>query len=155
MQHVQTLLTQLIRSESTALAQAARETGDRITWQPLDKGRSALNLVVECGWINRLTAELLETGELPFFEFSQFEQLVAENGTAEKALALLTKETERCAKALEAFPTEKLNDTVTLPFGEGMVKTIAEVVGMTHWNMAYHHGQVNYIQTLYQEAPEG
>ena len=154
MQSVQTLLTEMVRSGGESVAKAAGETGDKITWQPLDKGRSALNLAVECAWINRITADLLETGQMPDIEFVRagFQQLLMQNDTAEKALGVLTAETERLAKALEAFPTENLNDTVTLPFWGGMEKTIAQVVGMTYWNMTYHEGQIIYIQTLYKET---
>ena len=147
---VQGFLAQRIRAAGEGLAGAARETGDRITWRPLDKGRSALDQVVECGGFNHVGAQILEQGAFPAEGFSM-ETLLAQNDTPEKAFALLAEGTERLARTIESFPDEKLEQKVTLPFGGGMELSFAEVAGMCHYNTIYHEGQVNYIQTLYEE----
>ena len=151
MPDVRTLLINLNRQGAAKLEKAARELGDRITWRPLDKGRSALNQVVECGAINLLGAQLLEKQAVPPFDPAMFERTYAENDTPEKAFALLAQGTDALVKAIEAFPEEKWEEKVTLPFGGGMEMSFAEVALLNYWNMTYHEGQVNYIQTLCAE----
>jgi hypothetical protein len=148
MNDVKALLAQLNRSAAESLARLADQMGGSITYQPLDKGRSALNQMVECAGLNLLVARILETQTVPELDGSALERLYRENDTADKALALLSGGTDRLVKAIEAFPTEKLDDRVTLPFGGGMEKSFAEVALMCYWNMTYHEGQINYIQTL-------
>ena len=147
----QQTLAQMNRTAAEALAKAAQELGDKITWRPLDKGRSALDQVVECGGIATLGAHVFEKHALPPMGPDTFEKLRQEYDTPEKALALLTETTERYTRAIEAFPTEKLGDKLMLPFGGGMEKSFAELGLMSYWNAVYHEGQINYIQTLAAE----
>ena len=150
---VQDFLAQRIRAAGEGLARAAQETGDRMTWRPLDRGRSTLDQVVECGGFNHLGAQILEQGTFPAAGFSH-EKLLAENDTPEKALALLAEGTEHLARVIEALPTERLEEKVTLPLGGGIERSFAEVAAMCHYNTVYHEGQVNYIQTLFEEQAE-
>jgi hypothetical protein len=48
--------------------------------------------------------------------------------------------------AIIAFPEAEMNDEITLPWG---TYTLAAVMGFPAWNLNYHFGQINYIQTLY------
>lgn len=147
---VQDFMAQRIRAAGEGLAKAARETGDRMTWKPLGRGRSALDQVVECGGFNHLGAQILEQGAFPATGFSH-EKLIAENDTPEKALTLLAEGTERLARAIASFPPERLEEKITLPLGGGIERSFAEVGAMCHYNTVYHEGQVNYIQTLFEE----
>lgn len=151
MNETKTLLAHLTRTGSQSVASAARDMGDKLTWKPLDKGRTALNQVVECAGITSLTAQIFESGEMPPFDSTSMQQFFAENESPEKAFPLLEQATERLVRAIEAIPEENLNKTITLPFGPGMQKTIAEVALLNYWNFAYHEGQINYIQTLCAE----
>ena len=152
MSDVRTLIANLNRQAAESLAKAARELGDKITWRPLDKGRSALDQVIECGGINLLGARVFENHDTaPTVDWDAMEKMRAEYQDPEKALDLLATATDRLARAIEAFPAEQLGEQVTLPFGGGMQKSFAEVALLNHWNMVYHEGQVNYIQTLCAE----
>jgi hypothetical protein len=55
------------------------------------------------------------------------------------------KTTSELCKAIAAAPDAKLEEEVRLPFGGGLVMTFADLLGMHHWNLVYHLGQVNQI----------
>ena len=139
------------RQAADALARTAKAMpDDKQTWKPLDEGRSALDQVVECGGgMNLFMSRILQNRALPEMNPREHERMVAENDTMEKALALLEKGTVALLSAIESFPKEHLGDTIRLPFGGGMDRTFEEVMFMPYWNMTYHTGQINYIQTLY------
>ncbi len=56
--------------------------------------------------------------------------------------------TNELCDAIASFPDDELDREVQLPFGPGLTVTMAEVLGLHYWNMTYHLGQINYIQTL-------
>lgn len=138
----------MVRHSAGALGKAASELGEHFTWRPLDKGRSAHDQVVEVAGLYLITKQLIETGELPPLDRSAHPQKMGEFNTPDKALKYLESSADLLGIAIEAAPTERLAKVVSLPFGPGMEKTIAEVVLMAYWNTVYHEGQINYIQTL-------
>ena len=144
-------LAQMIRGSSDALGKAASELGDKMTWRPLDKGRSALDQVVECGGFAQMGAHIFTHMAVPPLDPSVMQKYRTEYDTPEKALTLLKSGGEEFARAIEALPADKHQEKVTLPFGGGMEKTLAEFALMAYWNTVYHEGQVNYIQTLAAE----
>lgn len=138
----------MVRNSAGALGKAASDLGEHFAWRPLDKGRSAHDQVLEVAGIYLMTKQLLETGELPPMDRSAHSQAMEEFNTPDKALKQLADAADLLAIAVEVAPTDRLAKVITLPFGPGMDKTIAEVVLMCYWNTVYHEGQVNYIQTL-------
>lgn len=122
---------------------------ERTVWQPSETARTVLHQVVECGGMNAFLADALTARALPPFDISMLSKLQAEHDTVNKALALLEHGTDRLVSAIEAFPDAHLEETLLLPFGGGMEKSFAEVMLIPYWNMTYHLGQINYVQTLY------
>lgn len=147
----QATLAQMNRTAAASLAKVASGLGDQIEWRPLDKGRSALDQVQECGFMNLFVAQIFEAQAAPPFDRSEMMQIRAAHDTPEKALTFLDESTQRLARAIERFPAEKLNERLTLPFWGGVEKTFAEAALVTYWNMVYHEGQINYIQSLAAE----
>ncbi|MBC8135597.1 MAG: hypothetical protein H8F28_06915 [Fibrella sp.] len=141
-------LAQMVRNSASALGKAASELGENFTWRPLDKGRSAHDQILEVASIYLMTKHLLETGELAPMDRGAHGQAMEEFNTPDKALKQLADAADLLGIAVEAAPTDRLAKIVSLPFGPGMEKTIAEVVLMAYWNTVYHEGQVNYISTL-------
>jgi len=76
------VLTELIKKSSAGLAQATTELGDKATWKPLDKGRSAVDQCVECGYVSMLIAGALDTQGMPAFDRDGMNAAKAENGHA-------------------------------------------------------------------------
>ncbi len=147
---VQEIAANLAKKQASSLSQAVKASPEeKCGWKPLDNGRCMIDQVVECGGLNFFASQLLQTREVPPIDPSMLDTLKQQNDTSEKALALLEGGTDALVAAIQAFPTEHLDDTITLPFGGGMTKSFAEIMFMAYWNMAYHEGQINYIQTLY------
>ncbi|MHB8634995.1 MAG: DinB family protein [Fimbriimonadaceae bacterium] len=55
------------------------------------------------------------------------------------------KTTTELCQAIAAVADAKLECEVRLPFGGGLVMTFADLLGMHHWNLVYHLGQINQI----------
>ena len=143
------LMAKMNRQVATGLARTVQAMPpDKQTWQPEETSRSALDQIVECGAINFWFARILGERAIPPLDMERYNQIRAENDTIEKALALLQAGTDALISAIEAFPPEHLEDTVLMPWDTAPT-TLAEVLLAPYWNMTYHLGQINYIQTLY------
>ncbi len=68
--------------------------------------------------------------------------------TIEKCVEAARDSTSDLCRAIAAFPDMELEDEMTLPFGGGVVMTMADVLGMHHWNLVYHLGQINQLQLM-------
>lgn len=142
-------------------AKSIRETGESIlrlvhatphdmqAWKPLDNGRTILDQLMECAAMNIVMAQTFTDHKLPPWNYEIYEKLIKDNETTEKMLTAFKDSVEGIASAIEAFSPDHLDDTVILPFGEGVEKTYAELAMMTLSHLGYHNGQMNYIQTLY------
>lgn len=120
---------------------------DKVNWKPLDAGRTALDLTIECAVFAAGTATTLTTRKDPTLDQEAYKRIEEETDTAEKATKLLQDGTEALLAALETFPEEHLTDKITMPWG--MVITIGDLLNMIYWNNVYHTGQIAYVQTLY------
>ncbi len=146
---VQQLAAKLNRN---AINQLKREVqampADKQTWQPLDQGRTALNQAAECAVAAGLTVTTLNSRQLPPMEHDTFSKAIAELDSLDKTLAALDANGEALAAAIEAFPTEELDNTIQLPWLPEPW-SFAQIMLLPYWNTVYHIGQISYIQTLY------
>lgn len=142
-------MTQEVSRTLIAIAQATPE--DRLNWQPLDNGRSMLNQLIECSLANWKWTTILRTRA--FFSISKdvWEETANELDTLEKVTARLRKTTADLVDAIRSMPVEQLSETVDTPWGP---YSLARCCLHAYWNMAYHEGQLNYIQTLYGDFEE-
>ncbi|MBN8690634.1 MAG: DinB family protein [Armatimonadetes bacterium] len=137
------------KSASELIRQAGRLPADKLTWQPADTARNALDQVAECAVIGRFIPNILETRETPKFDeesMARFKAAKEELDTLEKASEALQASTALTAAAIRAMPDEALEETMQF-FGPEPW-TILQIMGMHKWNMDYHCGQICYIQTL-------
>ncbi len=142
------LLTALIQKSSDALAKLTTELGEKATWQPLDKGRSAVDQCVECGYLSKVMAKALSAQGQPEFDRDKMNALKAENNTPEGALNVLAVGRDILLTAIADFPAESWDIKQTLPWGEF---SFFELGMFIYWNNTYHEGQISYIQTLIGE----
>ncbi len=56
-----------------------------------------------------------------------------------------TSTVELCRRIAETTDRE-LEREISMPFGGGMRVSLAEFLGLHHWNLVYHLGQINQIQ---------
>jgi hypothetical protein len=115
-------------------------------WKPLDSGRSAVELVVEATLVNRKWALTLREGSYMRLPPEVVAQAEASSQDAAQVTPLLHESAEELAAAILALSPEQLDAQISAPFG---TYTVAQCCLLGYWNMVYHEGQINYIQTLY------
>jgi len=146
---------QIIRSTRFALEDLFRTAKavplDKIEWTPLEEGRSVLDQLQECAQAPVWYKSILEARAWLFDE-EKWEQALKERkewNTIEKCEEVAKENTEKLFETIQNFPDEDLDIMVHFPFHGGILRSIADIMGFHHWNLVYHTGQINYIQTLY------
>jgi uncharacterized damage-inducible protein DinB len=84
---------------------------------------------------------------LPAEELATFSELT----TRERALAKLRETTAALVTAILAVTDDQLETEFETPWGP---YSLADGCLHAYWNMGYHEGQINYIQTLYGDFAE-
>ncbi len=127
---------------------------ERLAWRPLDAGRSALDLARELAKCpDRGLAALGGEGMNEEPEAGDAER--ESWATVEACEAAGEAKLQRFLAVVAAFPDERLEETVELPYGEGGAMrsfTMAEMMDHPRWNASYHQGQLAYLQTLYGDG---
>lgn len=146
---IQEMAVKLNREAAETLIRNVRAMPpDKLTWQPLDVGRTTLSQLQECAIICGFSIFTLTNHTLPPDFNEAYGRELAEIDTADKAVARLEERIEQLAATIAAVPDGDLEKTVTMPWRPAPV-SLAELMFMNYWNVAYHIGQVSYIQILY------
>ena len=118
---------------------------------PGGAGRTPLNIVAECAHVNQRCSQYLKT-LVPPDRLSPEEREAHLNSfdTAEKALAYLEETAAELAEAIDGFDDAKWGETTEFPFGRPM--TLFGIAELPSVHLMYHDGQLNYIQTLYDDT---
>jgi uncharacterized damage-inducible protein DinB len=136
-----------------SLFRAARHVPeDKRDWSPGGAARSVNAQLAECAVSPELQSKLI-------------------NGEPEESIVAAYHENVEKMKELEQLPfddlyeisrfnyealceiirlvlDDDLEDRFSLPFNGGMNPTRADLIFVPYWNLVYHTGQINYIQTL-------
>jgi hypothetical protein len=111
---------------------------DKLDWKPAPEAKSALEIV------NHVSYYLAGMG--PALGGSGWsEPQITPARTAEEAGRLIIRSADSFADALEGLTGEDLHRQVQMPFGSFPA---VQVATMGSVELAHHHGQVCYIQTL-------
>ena len=149
---IQKLASKLNQEIAKSLIRNVRAMpADKVTWAPLEKGRTALAQLQECTVITGFTIYTLQKHELPADFNEAFAREAGEMDTVEKAIARLEERSAILGSVIEAFPDADLDKTIKMPWEEEP-SSLAELMFMNYWNNAYHVGQIAYIQTLYGDS---
>ena len=142
---------QRIYDEAFRYAKAVPE--DKLSWKPLDTGRSVLDQLQELAQTPYYTIGML--GGEPVGKAAgpdNWEELVAAR-QAWTTVADCEREAklrlDKLTETIRAFPDEKLKETVWLPYDGGRDFTMSEIMEYPRWNANYHLGCICYIQLLY------
>ncbi|RYG22191.1 DinB family protein [bacterium] len=141
---------QIVRRTQSALDDVIRAAkaipSDKVDWSPGGAARSTLAQMREIAQTGDRFLPLI-AGDAHIFEGHAAREEAAANGT--EGLDDLVSEARsgvaRLCQAIMAIPDEDLEGEITLPFGGGMVMTLADALGLPAWNMTYHLGQINQI----------
>lgn len=146
------ILIGMIRNAHDGLARTvAAVPDDKMTWKPLDNGRTVLDLLGDAAQTAEMTAQMaLTRGEVkPSYEM--FQQLKAErqNWTREDASRALEENAQKLYAAIEQLSDEELGQMVTTEVGGGMTLPLGAWMMMSYRTFISRFAQINYIQTLY------
>jgi hypothetical protein len=125
---------------------------DKLTWQPLDLGRSALDQLQELAQSPNYVSGMIKGEKMPEMSPEAWEKVVQERKswtTVDQCEAVGKERLATLFTAIRECPDERLNETVWLPFDGGRDFTIQEICEYPRWNADYHLGQISYIQILY------
>jgi len=126
---------------------------DKLTWKPLDLGRSVLDQLQELAQAaeyvtGTIAGEAQDTNPDP----ERWQKMVADRQawtTVEDCEREAKVRLEKLFTAIRGCADERLKETIWLPYDGGRDFTIQEVTEYPRWNANYHLGQICYIQTLY------
>jgi hypothetical protein len=124
---------------------------DKRNWVPMGSARTTVDMVQECCEALEVFTNFMKTGQMAPFTPEVFakraEALKKNPPKLEDLFPRLQKSTEEYAQTLEKFPTEKLTQMVKSPFG-GQDMPMIQLVSIPAFNLVYHWGQINYLQTM-------
>src|SRR5579871_2489670 len=144
---LQNLAAERTRQGTLNLIRLLRVTpSEKLHWKPLGCGRSVIEQVIECIIVNKKWSLTLREGVYTRLSAETVEQVEATRQDVTQVQHLLQEAAEELAAAILALPTQQLEGQITAPFG---TYSVANCCLLGYWNMVYHEGQINYIQTLY------
>jgi hypothetical protein len=140
--------TEMALSDLISASRATRP--DRLNWQPLDCGRSVLDQLQECAIANWKWTGILRNMSYANAP-AEFVEQVGRLTELEPVLDRLRETAAALTEAILELPDEVMEREIETPWGPYPLYN-----GCFHayWNMAYHEGQINYIQTLYGDNEE-
>ncbi len=154
-----TLQQQASRMTQQALASlfaAARHVPpDKRDWIPKGEARSVQALLHECALTTPFYAAAAQGKMLAFATLVPEEQTrerwrkrVAACTDLEATEAVAQETFAELCQALEAVPDARLSETQPHPMNPDRPVTTADLLFLAYWNLVYHTGQINYIQTM-------
>jgi uncharacterized damage-inducible protein DinB len=130
---------------------SAASPDDKWNWEPLENGRSIQDQMTECCMANTKWASILTTRIYANLNPEIREAIRSACATSAGTRAKLTDTANLLASAILAVPDNDLDQVIETEWGP---YTVADCLGHAYWNMVYHEGQINYIQTLYGDFEE-
>jgi hypothetical protein len=117
---------------------------DKLEWKPFDNGRSALDQFQECAVSPEIFLRALNGGGYVYTDDLRDKRKALK--TIDEAEVALRKNTAELLKAMRETPDARLEEPIELPWGATW--RLVDVMNMHFWNLTYHVGQINYIQTM-------
>jgi uncharacterized damage-inducible protein DinB len=129
------------------LKAAAHVPPDRTDWKPQDTGQSAQELLAHTAGANLFFAGLIQgTETLPTDRYQDVQELTANAKTYRQAQEALKASAQVLEQTIRATTDEQLREERQMPWGEHWKMTRLITAPSAH--IAYHWGQLCYLQTL-------
>jgi hypothetical protein len=118
---------------------------DKLDWKPSEGegSRTIRQLFTEIVMMTGYMAKALDERSVPPYEAMSTEYKAM---TIADLMRQLPLNAEDLYTALRAFPESEYENTLEAPWG---VWTYFQSMSYPYWNLMWHTGQINYIQTLY------
>jgi len=139
------------RAVTDLIAAAQSTQPDKVTWVPLGEARTILDQLTECAIANLKWRNILQTRQYANVSEEAWEHTVAACTTLPDTLARLEQSGAELVAAILAVAEEETADEIPTPWGP---YSLADCCLHAYWNMVYHEGQINYVQTLYGDTDE-
>jgi hypothetical protein len=151
----QDVMVEKIENAARSLFQSARSMPEeKLAWEPLEKGRSAMSQLRECGGTPRMIPLLLR-GQGDNIPPTFYSDLKAERETwktIDDCEAAFRSCIGPALDAIRDFPDDELSTLLPVPWTFQKQQAASDLILDMYWNMSYHLGQINYIQTLYGDS---
>ncbi len=138
-----------------AFFDAARKVpADKLDWKPLDNGRSVLDQAREIAQSPKWGVAVVSAGK---FEWDDEKMKAAQAErdqwkTLDDCEAACKQNSEKLYELIRSTPDNQLSETIYIPFGKDHNWRVIDILHLQAWNLHYHTGQINYIQTLYGDT---
>ena len=146
--NLQQLESRRVQAMAQIFLEAARHVPpDKADWKPDPKAKSAHEIVSHLAkanglFLNILRGEPLTGDTAPDTEGKSYEDSLEEFEGSARELA----------EAIASLPDGRLGEQVELPWGQ--VWKLPMVVAAAGGHIAYHWGQIGYLQTLWGDATD-
>ncbi len=141
------------RAVETLFRTARAMPADKLTWKPLDNGRTALDQLQECAQVPTFFKAILEQKKAPegvdekYFEEARKRR--QQWKTLDECEQKCLEHSKQLFEAIGKLSDKDLQLKIKLPFGKKEERSLADLAMAHYTNTSYHTGQINYIQTLY------
>lgn len=151
------LIAETERSVDAFFEAARNVPNDKLEWSPLDLGRSVLSQAQECAQSATWGPAVIRAGK---FDFDQEKMATIKSEreswtTLDECESKCRENTASLIELIRNTSDADLEKTIVIPFGKNHDWKIADILNLHVWNLHYHTGQVNYIQTLYGDKSMG
>ena len=146
--NLQQLESRRVQAMAQIFLEAARHVPpDKADWKPDPRAKSAHEIVSHLAKANGLFLNILR-GEPPTGDTAPD----TEGKRYEDSLAEFERSAQELAEAIATVPDEHLNDPIVLPWGKTWKRKWLFSAASDH--IAYHWGQIGYLQTLWGDATD-
>ncbi|MCS6936691.1 MAG: DinB family protein [Candidatus Bipolaricaulota bacterium] len=133
-----------IEKISELLLKAARAVPkEKEHWKPMPTGKSAHEILVHLGMANYFFAALLK-GTPPAQR--------SDPKTYHEAITLFEQSKAELVQTIRSVDPARFDEKRTMPWGEE--RSIKDLITSPMPHMAYHWGQINYLQTLWGDQED-
>jgi len=117
---------------------------DKLEWKPMGHGRSAMSQLRECAVSPDIFIRALSGKGYNYLDEDKVKSEALDS--VDSAERCLNDGNAILLKLIRNLPDERLCEKIDLPWGATW--SLIEVANMHYWNLVYHVGQINYLQTL-------
>lgn len=113
---------------------------EKQSWKPMPTGKSAQEILAHLAMANSFFAALLKGGA---------PMQMGEPKTYDEAMKLFEQSKAELIQTIRAVDPAQFNEKRTMPWGEE--RSIKDLITSPMPHMAYHWGQIAYLQTLWDD----
>jgi len=142
----QAAIAALAREQENLLRAAAAVPPDKHAWFSGGISRNTVEIVAHAAATNMFLASVIAGGPLPYRTQDEQRAAIDACTTLAQADAFLRQSVRAVGDAVTGIPPSRLTEQMTMPWGEKMPVALGLMTPAMH--MAYHEGQISFIQAL-------